>query len=82
MEFFCDNKRHLTVVPYSVQNLHTMAKLLDIHSCWFDNGTFPHYDIPKQRIDEIKDKCTIVSSRAILYICKYKVQDVNELIKT
>ena len=71
MKFYCDNNRHLVCVPYSKENLHIMAKELDIARCWFhsSNGKF-HYDIPKKRIEEIKAKCIIVSSEEILKIIK------------
>ncbi len=65
MEFFCDNKRHLVCKPYSIENLHKMATELGIKKCWFHKN---HYDIPKKRIDEIKNKCNFVSSKEILEI--------------
>jgi hypothetical protein len=65
MEYFCDNSRHLVCVPYSIENLHKMADDLGINRCWFHKD---HYDIPKKRIDEIKSKCTIVSSKEIVLI--------------
>lgn len=68
MEYFCDNKRHLVCLPYSVENLHIMAKELNIKSCWFHSGAKPHYDIPKTRVEEISSKCTMVSSKFILQI--------------
>jgi len=65
MEYFCDNSRHLVCVPYSIENLHKMADDLGIKRAWFHKD---HYDIPKKRIDEIKSKCTIVSSKEIVLI--------------
>lgn len=47
MEFYCDNKRHLICKPYSIENLHLMAKQLNIKRCWFHKN---HYDIPKKKI--------------------------------
>lgn len=71
MTFYCDDARHLVCVPYSVPNLHAMAAALGINRCWFHAGAkYPHYDIPKRRITEIKAKCVVVSSREILAICK------------
>lgn len=67
MKFFCDNKRHLVCVPYSIKNLHEMAETLGINRCWFHKD---HYDIPKKRIDEITEKCFLVDSREILKIVK------------
>jgi hypothetical protein len=70
MQFYCDDSRHLVCVPYSVENLHAMAVALDIKRCWYHNASYPHYDIPKRRIEEIKSKCRVVSSRVILQIVK------------
>ena len=68
--YFCDNARHLVCWPYSVENLHAMAADLGIKRCWFHGGSkYPHYDIPKRRIAEIKALCIVVSSREILAIC-------------
>jgi len=71
MKFLCDNKRHLVCIPYSIENLHIMAKELGIKKCWFHKN---HYDIPKKRIKEITDKCEIVNSQKILTIIKGGVQ--------
>lgn len=67
MKFLCDNKRHLICIPYSIENLHIMAKELQIKKCWFHKN---HYDIPKKRIKEIINKCEIVNSQKILTIIK------------
>ena len=68
MKYYCDTKRHLVCVPYSIENLHNMAKELGIKRCWFHKN---HYDIPVGRIDEISGKCTIVSPKEIVRIIKY-----------
>lgn len=65
MEYYCDNKRHLICIPYSIENLHKMAKDLNIERLWFHKN---HYDIPKKRIGEIKNLCNFVSSREIVKI--------------
>jgi hypothetical protein len=65
LEYFCDNSRHLVCTPFSVENLHQMAQDLGIKRCWFHSGKNPHYDIPKRRIDEITQKCTVVSTKEI-----------------
>lgn len=67
LHYFCDEKRHLVCVPYSIENLHKMAEDLGIKRCWFHRN---HYDIPKRRVKEIKDKCIVVSPRTILDIIK------------
>lgn len=69
--FYCDKARHLVCKPFSVENLHKMALILNIDKCWFHNTKGkPHYDIPKLRIKEIMSRCIIVSSKEILNIIK------------
>jgi len=70
MKYYCDNLRHLVCIPYSIENLHKMAFDLGIKRCWFHNDNFSHYDIPKKRIEEVKSKCEVVSSKQILKIIK------------
>jgi hypothetical protein len=65
MTYFCDNKRHLVCVPYSIENLHKMADDLGIKRCWFHND---HYDIPQRRIEEIMGKCIVISPKEIVRI--------------
>lgn len=67
MEFYCDKSRHVVCVPYSIENLHKMAKKLKIKRYWFHKN---HYDMPKKRIDEITAKCNVVSSKDIVRIIK------------
>jgi hypothetical protein len=63
--FYCDNKRHIVCKPYSLENLHEMAKQLNLKKCWFHKN---HYDMPKRRIEEITLKCHLVSSIEIFRI--------------
>ena len=63
--FYCDNKRHLVCVPYSIENLHKMAEDLEINKCWFHKD---HYDIPKKRVELITPHCTVVDSKKIVKI--------------
>lgn len=74
MTYYCDGKRHLVCVPYSIEALHQMAASLNIKRCWFHAGDKPHYDIPKTRIAEISAKCQPVSSREVLAIIQEKRQ--------
>lgn len=75
LEFVCDTLRHLVCVPYSIENLHEMARRLGIKRCWFHNrATFPHYDIPARRIAEITAKCRVVRGREVLAIIKGATQ--------
>jgi hypothetical protein len=69
LKFFCDEQRHLVCIPYSVDNLHQMARLLQIKRCWFH---VDHYDIPKRRVEEIKKHCTIVPSKWIAMLVRGK----------
>lgn len=83
MKYICDKKRHLICLPYSLNNLHEMAKVLKISKKWFHykvNGLC-HYDIPKKRIDEIESKCKMVSSRYIVKIIRLqnKINKSHEL---
>ena len=73
LEFVCDRSRHLVCIPYSVSNLHAMARQLGIKPCWFHAGHHPHYDIPKRRIAEVMERCRVVSSRDILGIIRPRV---------
>jgi len=65
--YYCDNKRHLVCKPYSIENLHIMAEDLGIKKWWFHKN---HYDIPKRRIEEITEKCELVSPKDIVRIIK------------
>lgn len=64
--YLVDDARHLVCIPYSTEALHEMAEDLGIKRCWFHGGRNPHYDLPKQRIEEITARCIKVSSRALL----------------
>ncbi len=72
LTFYCDNKRHLVCKPFSIENLHEMAKQLNIKKCWYHNCKHPHYDIPKLRIEEIQSKCIIIDTKSILLITKHR----------
>ena len=63
--YYCDNNRHLICEPYLKENLHKMAKDLNIKHCWFHKD---HYDIPKRRIEEITNKCILVETKTIIEI--------------
>jgi len=65
MIYYCDTNRHIVCEPYSKDNLHKMAKDLDIKRCWFHKD---HYDMPKKRIEEITNKCILVDSKKIIKI--------------
>ena len=71
--YITDKKRHLVCLPYSIENLHQMAKDLEIKKGWFHKD---HYDIPKKRIDEIEAKCVIVSTKDIFKIIKLQILSI------
>lgn len=75
LRYICDDMRHLVCLPYSVENLHAMAKRLNIKRCWYHSGQYPHYDIPKRRIAEITVQCELVPAREILRIVKGERSD-------
>jgi hypothetical protein len=82
MVYYCDNKRHLVCIPYSIGNLHKMAADLGIKRCWFHGD---HYDIPKRRVEEITSKCELVSPKDIVRIkigefCKDFFEKYSELM--
>ncbi len=71
LTFYSDRQRHLVCVPYTVENLHRMARELGIHRSWFHaHPRHPHYDVPKRRISEIAARTQVVSPRMILAITR------------
>lgn len=70
MRYFSDKARHLVCFPYSVENLHLMAKQLNLKSCWFHGGRLAHYDVPKLRIEEIAAKTERINSKELLSVIK------------
>lgn len=76
MTYYCDDQRHLVCVPYSIENLHEMARNLEIKRCWYHaSAKYKHYDIPVRRISEITSKCVVVSAKQIVEICKGKFRE-------
>lgn len=70
LTYYTDGLRHLVCEPYSIQNLHEMAKRLGINRAWYHPGNKPHYDIPKRRIEEIEGKCIKVSPKQIIMLIR------------
>lgn len=73
MMYITDRKRHLICLPYSVENLHQMARELDIKRLWFHKT---HYDIPKRRIREIENKCVHITSKDLVNITRGYTNEV------
>jgi hypothetical protein len=81
LKYYCDDYKdsngllrpHLICKPYSINNLHRMAKELDIKRCWFHKD---HYDIPKKRVLEVMEKCIVVSPKQIVIIKNGHTQEM------
>lgn len=65
LTYLTDGQRHLICYPYSKDNLHRMASDLNIKKHWMHKN---HYDIPKSRIDEITEKCTMITTKELIKI--------------
>lgn len=78
MKFYTDGKRHLVCVPYSIENLHRMAKEYLIPRHFFHKN---HYDIPVRKRNNIEKKCILVSSKDIVRIIHGKKVESNHLEK-
>ncbi len=77
LTFVCDQKRHLVCIPYSIENLHKMSEVLNIKKCWFHSKKGKsHYDIPKMRIEEITNKCKVVSPKVVMGIINGDITEV------
>lgn len=70
LHYLCDRSRHIVCLPYSVENLHAMARDLRLSRGWFHDGRWPHYDMPAHRIEELTARCEVVSPRTILSIIR------------
>lgn len=84
MIYISDIKRHLVCWPYSEESLHKMAEELDIKRSWFhkkDDG-LSHYDIPRNRMDEIKMKTKLVTPRKLIGIMRYSLLDFDHDLRT
>ncbi|MDO5970018.1 hypothetical protein Q4Q35_09370 [Flavivirga aquimarina] len=68
MTYVTCEKGHLVCVPYSIENLHQMAKELKIEKHCFHKG---RYVIPKPRIEEIEKRCKVVSHSVLDEIIIY-----------
>lgn len=79
MKYYYDKGRHLVCLPYSVENLHLMAKDLGIKRSWFHNKKGKeHYDIPRFKWIEVALRATKVSSKIILLIIKEQLVNGEE----
>lgn len=77
MLYVADNYRHLVCIPYSLANLHKMARELGIKRGWYEKG---HYDIPKGKIDQVLSVCTVVSPKLIVRIRRGEITTLAELL--
>lgn len=74
LRYLCDNARHMVCEPFSLPNLHRMAAALGLKKAWFHTGKFPHYDMPKKRIEELTAQSERVTQKQILAIIKAGVK--------
>lgn len=75
MTYLYDTGRHLICVPYSIENLHLMAKDLGLKKCWFHakkKKKQAHYDIPKSEKQRahIESQSRLISKQLLLSIIK------------
>lgn len=68
LRYFIDKSRHITCLPFSVENLHAMAEDLGIKRCWFHSGAYPHYDAPRKMFDDLRERCEVITPRETLAI--------------
>lgn len=80
--YLCDKARHMVCKPYSLENLHRMAKELNVNRAWFHKAKFPHYDMPKKRIAELSALCVVITQKEILGIIKTAVDRVMRNLPT
>lgn len=77
-----DRQRHMVCVPYSVKNLHLMARALGIKIGWYHVKPYPHYDLPKlfKFTDEQLETfvVTLVSPKDIVRVCKKEEVDAEK----
>ena len=68
---YCDSSRHLISYPYTLENLHRVARELGLRRHWFHaHVDHPHYDIPLSRRAEIEGQCIKVHGRDLLQIIR------------
>ena len=63
-----DDYRHLVCLPYSIENLHDMARSLNIGRHFYHAGRHPHYDIPARRRAVLEELVPRVSSTDLVRI--------------
>ena len=62
IRYVCDRERHLICCPYSKENLHKMARELNMEKKLFKSN---HYSIPEERKKEIEKVCQIITTYEI-----------------
>lgn len=67
--YLTDGRKNIICLPYTEENLHEMAKELEIPERYFNKN---RYTIPDTLRDNIEDKCSFVSSQT-LFRTIYKV---------
>lgn len=78
LTYVCDIKRHLVCWPYSLPNLHRMARQLHIERCWFHKT---HYDIPVRRTDILLTSA-LVTSKTVVKVIRGSIGDIAPGVAT
>lgn len=60
--YLTDGRKNIICLPYSIENLHQMAKELGMNEKYFNKD---HYVVPDHMVDEIEDKCGKVSTQTL-----------------
>lgn len=74
-----DDYRHLVCLPYSIDNLHELARCLNIGRHFYHAGRHPHYDIPVRRREALEELLPRVSSTDLVRITQGLIQGPEEL---
>lgn len=66
-----DSKKRLVCMPYSVSNLHTVAKTLGMKRGLFRSS---HYAVPASKLVEIQQKSVIITATQANMIIKGEIK--------
>ena len=73
LSYFVDAERHLVCLPYTVENLHLMARRLGISRAWFHRtrgGRHAHYDVPVNMTAHVRESAILLTPRDIVMLCR------------
>lgn len=67
----CDRHGRLVCVPFSIENLHRVARRLHVKKQWFSGPRrFPHYRVPISLMIEVRVRCEVASTRRVVEIIR------------